>query len=118
LAELKTEAQRDFVLEKLNTGYPFSGVAPFEFLWIGGSKSANSDKWTWVNSGQQIKYEIPWAPNESFNKLGDEYCLNLINYGDENGAAKFGFNDDPCDRKRNNFLCESLLEWTDLFEGV
>ncbi len=37
---------------------------------------------------------------------------------EEHGPAKFGFNDDPCDRKRNNFLCESLLEWTDVFEGV
>jgi hypothetical protein len=106
LAELKTEAERDFVLEKLNSGYPFDGVAPFKSLWIDGSKSANSNKWIWTKSGEEIKYEIPWVPNESFNKLGDEYCLNLIKYTDGNGNKKFGFNDDPCNRRRENFLCQ------------
>jgi hypothetical protein len=111
LAELKTEAERDFVLEILNSDYPFDGVAPFRSLWIGGTKSANSNKWTWVSNEEQIKYQIPWAPNESFNRLGDEFCLNLLKYTDRNGATKFGFNDDPCDRRRDNFLCESVSMW-------
>jgi hypothetical protein len=106
LAELITEAQRDFVLNKLNAGYPFGGVAPFKSLWIGGSKLVNSKQWFWTKSVEKIKYQIPWAPDESFNKLGNEYCLNLVKYTDRNGDTKFGFNDDPCDRRRDNFLCE------------
>jgi hypothetical protein len=111
LAELKTEAERDFVLEKLNTGYSSDNVVPFKTIWIGGSRSANSDKWIWTKSGEQIKYEIPWAPNESFNRLGDEYCMNLMKYTDGNGATKFGFNDDPCNRRRDFFMCESTSGW-------
>jgi hypothetical protein len=110
LAELKTEAQRNFVLEKLNAKYPFFGLVPFESLWIGGKKSADSNRWTWASDEEQIKYEIPWKPNHSFNEIGGEYCLNLVKYTDRNGATKFGFNDDPCDR-RDNFLCELLDRW-------
>ncbi len=106
LAELKTEAQRDYVLEMLNSGYPFAGVVPFETLWIGGKKSARSDRWIWPKSKEEIILDFPWVPNKSINKLGEKYCLNLMKYTDGNGT-KFGFSDNLCNIQRDNFLCES-----------
>jgi hypothetical protein len=102
LATFESKHKQDIILSVMSKIYPF-GIPPFKFISIGGTKSKDSEKWYWPETGEEINYKIQWNPNEPNYKKRNEYCLNTSIQGER---KVFGINAGSCEKERDIFLCE------------
>jgi hypothetical protein len=97
LAMLETMEEHDHVLSLLKN----STIK--DKIYIGGTK-LESKYWYWAESERPIDYSFKWLPGEPNNIGGKEECLDLFKgYGND-----IGFNDESCEYKRQQILCEKF----------
>ncbi|XP_055525940.1 C-type lectin 37Da-like [Wyeomyia smithii] len=101
LVTIQSQAKNDAIAAFVKTTDKFNDVNS-EF-WIGGSDLAEEGTFTWMNTGQLVKY-VNWSPNEPNNAFESEDCMELVYI--PRFEQVWSWNDNNCETKKSYFICE------------
>jgi len=92
---------------KFFTLFGSSPDASDNFYSVGGitSRAGTVDSYIWLNSGNRISYELPFASGEPNNLGGHENCLSIGRSA--YNSSNFLFNDIDCTNSFIRFICQN-----------
>lgn len=104
LATFETKAEVDWFADMFVNSCSKHDI---EWCMVGGirkfaDKTISSTNWFWMQSGNQINYELSWHNGQPDNNNGLQWCLAVS----KKGRKTSFFADIECYKREEHFICQ------------